>query len=348
MTTADSEAPRRRGRSTRVFLILAIGILLAVLLGILYLLWSMSTLPERQPVLANEPGVRVAFQAFGGNFGPLDHPLGVAYDRRNDKIYVTEPTVGKVLVFDGDAKNGRVFVHDESRDATALPQPLSSVNSPEGIDVGPDGLVYIADPVKNAVLVFNPDGSRVREMKFAQPIRVTVADNRLYVLLSPGTLVITDMRGNLLDRFGSQGTGPENLYGPTGAAVDSKQNVFITDSENFRLVGLNSQLKPLWDIGQPGSSDASMSARTIGLPTGIALGADNNLYVVDGMSSQILVYDRDGNPVSTALSKRGSDDNQLGLPQTIYWMKDDLFVIADQGHNRIVGFRLTPQPINPK
>jgi hypothetical protein len=28
-------------------------------------------------------------------------------------------------------------------------------------------------------------------------------------------------------------------------------------------------------------------------------------------------------------------------------MKDDLFVIADQFHDRIVGFRLHPQPMAP-
>jgi sugar lactone lactonase YvrE len=347
MTSAGTEAVERRGRGTRVLLLVAVAILLAVLIGILYLLWSMVNLPERQPVLATQPGVSVAFQSFGGAFGRLDHPLGVAYDRRNDKIYVTEPVSARVLVFDGDGQNGRMFAQDESREDSRVPAAVGTVSSPEGVDVGPDGSVYVADPVKGAVLVFSPTGRRLRAMKFTKPIRVTVAGNRLYVLTG-GTLVVTDLQGNLLNRFGTEGKGPDNLYGPTGVAVDAKRNAYISDSENFRIVALTADLKPLWSFGQPGSSESSMNARPIGLPTGVTLGADGNLYAVDGMGGQIMVFSPSGAPISAALSSRGAADNQLGLPQTIYWMKDNLFVIADQGHNRIVGFRLTPQPLSTR
>jgi sugar lactone lactonase YvrE len=346
MTTGPTETVERRGRGRRVFLLTAIIILLGVLVGVLFLLWSMVNLPERKAVLANQPGVTVAFEAFGGTFGSLDHPLGVAYDSNADKIYVTEPTAGKVVVFDGNGKNGRIFVQNESRQkGLRIPAGGPTVQSPEGVDVGADGSVYVADPGKKAVEVFTPEGHKAREMAFATPVRVTVADSRLYVLLSPGTLVVTNLQGQLLNRFGTQGTGPNNLYGPTGVAVDPQRNAYITDSQNFRLMALNTDLKSLWAFGQPGSSEASMSARPIELPTGVTLGADGNLYVVDGMGSQIQVFDRSGKAISSPLSSRGSADDQLALPQTIHWMKDDLFVIADQFHNRIVGFRLHPQPL---
>ena len=348
MASAVTEQTERGRRRTRAVLLIAILLFLLLLCGVLYTLWSTVNLPEHKPVLAQQPGVVVEFQAVSGSFGLVDHPLGVAYDRSNDKIYATEPVAGKVLVFDGDGKNGRLFVQDESRQSTATPAAGISVKSPEGIAVGPDGSVYVADPNKNAVVVFTPKGQKVREMAFAKPIRVTVADNRLYVLLSPGTLVVTDLRGNVVNRFGTQGSGTENLYGPTGVAVDAKRNSYITDSENFRLMALNAALKPIWQNAQPGSSDASMSARAIQLPTGITLGADGNLYVMDGMAGQILVFNRSGSVIAPPLSSNGSADNQLHLPQTIYWMKDDLFVIADQYHNRVVGFRLTPQPLPKK
>ena len=348
MTSAVIENTERRRKSTRVVLLTAILLFLLLLCGVLYTLWSTINLPEHKPVLSQQPGVVVEFQALSGSFGLVDHPLGVAYDRTNDKIYATEPIAGKVLVFDGNGKNGRLFVQDESRQATQTPLSGTSVKSPEGIDVGADGSVYIADPDKNAVVVFTPEGRKVREIAFAKPTRVTVVGDRLYVLLSPGTLVVTDLRGNVVNRFGTRGGAAQNLYGPTGVAVDAKRNSYITDSENFRLVALSAALKPIWQNGQPGSSDASMSARSLQLPTGITLGADGNLYVVDGMAGQILVFNRSGNVIAPPLSSNGSADNQLHLPQTIYWMKDDLFVIADQYHNRVVGFRLTPQPLQPK
>jgi sugar lactone lactonase YvrE len=345
MTTGPTETVVVRGRGRRGFILTAIFILLGVLLGVLYLLWSMVNLPERKQVLAHQPGVTVAFEAFGGQFGALDHPLGVAYDSNNDRIYVTEPTAGKVIVFDGSGKNGRVFVQNETRQkGLKVPAGGPTVQSPEGIDVGADGSVYVADPTRNAVEVFSPEGRKMRTMPYQTPVRVTVADARLYVLLSPGTLVVSNLQGQLINRFGTQGTGTDNLYGPTGVAVDSKQNAYITDSQNFRLMALNTDLKSLWNFGQPGSSDASMSARPIELPTGVTLGGDGNLYVVDGMGSQIMVFDRSGKLVSSPLSSRGSADDQLALPQSIHWMKDDLFVVADQFHNRIVGFRLHPQP----
>ncbi len=352
MTSAVNEQANPRRRSTSMVLLAAVIILLLLLCGILYTLWSLVNVPERKAVLTQQKGVVVAFQALSGSFGLLDHPLGVAYDRVNDKIYATEPVAGKVLVFDGNGRNGKIFVQDESRQTKAAQIATTTVSSPEGVDVGPDGSVYIADPVKGAVLVFGPDGHKIRQMPFAKPARVTVVGNRLYILLSPGQLVVTDLNGNVVNRFGTRsgqrGSGLESLYGPTGVAVDTNRTSYITDSENFRIIALDSTLTATWVSGQPGSSEASMAARSLELPTGITLGGDGNLYVVDGMGSRILVYNRAGQQIAPPLSAGGSGDDQLRLPQSIYWMKGDLFVIADQYHNRIVGFRLTPQPFGQK
>lgn len=352
-TTTETDHSGNRRRVILVLLILLLLILLLAFCGVLYVLYAVTNVPSHKPVLANKPGVKVAFEAFGGSFGLLDHPLDAAYG--NGKIYVTEPVAGKVLVFDDNGKNGKLFVQNEShlKGRGGLKLNQISVSSPEGVDVGPDGTVYIADPVKSAIVEFDPSGKKLRELpmfapRFAPPTRVKFVNNKLYIL-STGTMYVTDLQGNLLARYGTFGQGLNQLAGPAGLSVNKLGNVYIADMNNYRILALGPNFNMLWQLGHSASTEAQENARVIGAPSGITLsGADNNLYFVDGADSDIWVINQQGKQVSYTLSGPGEADDQLRLPTSIDWMSDNLFLISDQFHNRIVGFRLTPQPIGSK
>jgi DNA-binding beta-propeller fold protein YncE len=322
----------RQRRATRTFLVLLALLLLLLLCAALGVLLSVRRAPERNPVLTRLPGVRYEFAAFGGSFGRLDHPTGVAYDGQNT-IYVTESVQGKILVFDRDGKNGRLF---STRD--------QAVRNPTGIDVGTDGLIYVADPPNSVVFVFDSQGNKVREIKVSAATWVHVDRDRVYVL-NDATLFVTDLQGNPLGQWGSFGREVDQLATPGGVTADAARRVYIGDLGNYRVVALGPDLSRLWQVGAVALTDEAANSRPFGGPAGITVGGDGNIYFLDGVSSKIFVVDKSGKLISQPLSGPGNADDQLYLPRSIDWMDRDLFVIADTFHNRIVGLRLTPQPI---
>lgn len=344
MTTATIEATMpRRGRGVRVLLLALIGLLALALLGIAYVLYSVQHTPEHTPVVANQPGVQVAFESFGGAFGRLQHPAGVAFDRSRNRIYVTEPETGQIIVFDGNGKNGRVFVSDAKKgaaDTRAAGQ--YTVLTPTGIDVDSAGNVYVADPQKAAVLVFDPTGKKVREIRAMMPASVTVAGNRLY-MITDRTVYVTDLKGNRLGQWGTWGRAQNQLADPGAVAVDSAKNIYITDRDNYRVLSLTPALAFRWEFGHTATTEEAANARALGGPSGLTIGGDGNIYALDGLNSDIVVMDKSGKSVSIPLSGPGSADDQLYLPKAIKWMSGNLFVIADTFHNRIVGFQINPQ-----
>jgi len=330
---ASDERPVERGKGTRtrIALILLILVLLLALCGIAYVILGVVRSPERQPVLSEEPGVVWVFSSFGGDFGALSLPDSVAYDGDN-RIYVTEPLIGRIAVIDQQGENGRVFAE----------KPI--VEKPKGIDVGADGTVYVADEGKQAVVVLSPGGEAIREIPLESvPYGIAVSDDRLYIACSE-TLYVTTLEGDPLGQWGSWGRGLDNLAVAADAAVNSDGTVYVTDLNNYRVVSLNPDLARVWQYGATATTTDEHNARLLSGPYGVTIGGDGNIYFMDGLSSEIGVVDPSGKSVSAPLGGRGGAEDQFYMPKGIDWMSEDLFVIADTFHNRIVGVRLTPQP----
>lgn len=334
MTDATRGGSRKRG--TRRVLIAVVAILLLLLCGVLYVLFSMVRAPQRVPSLSKKPGVEYVWSSFGGTFGTISRPFGVAFDG-DDRIYVTEPQRGRVTVYDSNGKNARVFLQADAKN--------KDITYPNGIDVGSDGSVYVADPQLSAVVVFSPAGAKIREIKLDHaPIWVTVTRNRLYTT-DKGTLYITDLEGNPLGKWGTFGRGVNQLSYPGGIAVDPSGRIYLTDTNNYRVVGLDANLNNLWQAGKAATTEAEAKERPLGGPAGITLGPEGNPYFLDGVRSQIGVLNKNsGGWASQPLSDQGNNDDQLFLPRSIDSLGDDLFVITDMFHDRIVAFRITPQP----
>lgn len=334
MTDATTGRSRRRG--TRRALIALIVILLLLFLSVLYVLFSMLRAPQRVPTLSKKPGIEYVWSSFGGTFGRISRPFGIAFDGDN-RIYVTEPQSARVTVFDANGKNGRVFLQADAKN--------QDITDPNGIDVGSDGSVYIADPQRSSVVVFNPAGRKIREIKLDHaPIWVTVTRNRLYTT-DKGTLYITDLQGDPLGKWGTFGRGVDQLSYPGGVAVDKSGRIYMTDTDNYRVVGLDANLNRLWQAGKTATTEAEAKDRELGGPAGITLGSGGDPYFLDGVRSQIGVLSKStGAFASQPLSDQGNNDDQLFLPRSIDAMGGDLFVITDMFHDRIVAFRITPQP----
>jgi sugar lactone lactonase YvrE len=165
---------------------------------------------------------------------------------------------------------------------------------PHGGTVDREGNLWITDagsaPGKgHQVLKFGPDGKLLMTLGragvsgsgpalFDQPTDIVVAPN--------GDLFITDSHrngknnrvvhfsrdGTFIKEWGRKGTGRGELSEPHTLAMDSRGRLFVGDRENNRIViyGQNGQVLDEW--------------RQFGRPSGIAITADDTIYVADSES----------------------------------------------------------------
>lgn len=342
-----------RSRKSTVFLVAVLLLLLLLLCGLLWVYRSLSTSPDRAVVEAEIPGVQFEFGAYQytdaeGAQVSLEKPVGVAYDG-DDRIYVTEPTKDTIVVFDADGKNGRIFVKD---DRTVAKPALADylVIRPLGIDVDANGDVYVASMEKAAVVVFDSAGNKLREIPVMAPRYLHVEDGVLYVL-SKGTLYVYDTNGTEIGRWGTYGRGPDQMSYPCGVTVTKDGTILVADTNNYRIVALSPDLEPVWIFGKAAVTPEEQNARLLASPTGLALNDEGTIFMVDMLNSFIRLFNPSGGMVGDPLGEAGDLDNQFYYPTAIDFMGDDLFVIADQGNDRVLGVHLNAvgeQVISPE
>src|SRR5262249_22614188 len=89
--------------------------------------------------------------------------------------------------------------------------------------------------------------------------------------------------------------GPGQFNQPSGVAIDSKGNVYVSDTYNDRVEEFTSDGDYLTQWGAHGSGEGEFD-----LPIGIATDAAGNVYVADFGNSRIQKFGFLPTPVQTA------------------------------------------------
>ncbi|MFI3155322.1 MAG: PKD domain-containing protein [Methylococcaceae bacterium] len=150
------------------------------------------------------------------------------------------------------------------------PATQAQLNSPEGIDIGADGSLYIVDS----------ENCKIR--------RVDVNG------------IITTVVGTGECRYGGD-SGPaiqaKILY-PKDIAIGPDNSLYILETSNNRIrrVGTDGIITTVSGTGQSGySGDGGPATQAqLNYPQGIAVGPDNSLYIADCFNSRIRRVDTDG------------------------------------------------------
>jgi tripartite motif-containing protein 71 len=223
--------------------------------------------------------------------------------------------------------------------------PTVKRGNPRGLDVGPDGLVYVADTHNSRVLVYDAAGHLRRQWgsygkRPGQFIWVTgVAvdrDGSVYTCEygEYGDRVQKfDRDGRFMLQLGKFGERPGEFQRPQGIAVDRAGFVYVADAVNHRIQKLSPRGEVVLLWGGAGSGRGQLR-----YPYDVALDAAGRVYVAEYGNHRVSIFDADGHFLRI-LGRPGRGPGEFDHPWGVSVDARGLIYIADTRNSRIQVFK---------
>lgn len=173
---------------------------------------------------------------------------------------------------------------------------------------------------------------------FYGPVDMALADNGVAYVACRGGLAFfaritkINVDHEFIREIGSQGYRDGQFIWAAGIAVDSDENVYLTDDFLHRVTVFDKDGAFLRNFGKVGSGDGELKA-----PAGIKVDNDGNLLVVDAQNHRIQKFDKQGKFLSK-WGQQGSAEGQLNMPWGLYLDRDGNVFVADWGNRRVQKF----------
>lgn len=269
----------------------------------------------------------------GSGVGKFGEPESVAFD-----------SLGRVVVTDKGHMRLHVYGRHDGMplfDVGGLGSGLGALDRPNGIAVDAAGRILVVEQRNERVQVFDRDYRS-------------------------------------LGAFGSRGTGPGSFLKPMGIALDPQGRIYVTDEARADVQVFDADGGYLWRFAHDDPRLSKVESIEVHTPSGRILVCDEgrsrvNVYDLDGNfhhafgtegsgpgefgndpnavrfdgrgriyvndqgNSRINVYDADTSFLASFRSGAGGMESADGVALSERY---NLFVVADQGHNRVLAFDL--------
>jgi DNA-binding beta-propeller fold protein YncE len=273
------ETPGRRPRRKAFVLLFLLGLLATLItIALWYLLFRqpISTLPL--------PGIpQTEVPTYATAIYGAQRPAGVAVSPSGDRIYASQSEGDKtVVIFDASGNKVGTMAPPASTGANHVPVYLA---------IDPlTNEVYVSDRLAGAIYIYDRDGTYQRTFTLAEPRPGWQPLGLAFD--TKGNLYATDLSGPfqkvlVIDRTATvvRTLGEDSkLSFPNGVAVDGSGNIYVSDSNNGRLLtfGTDGQIRA--QVGR-GSGQGNL-----GLPRGLAIDGSGRVFVADSTGQGVFVY----------------------------------------------------------
>lgn len=249
-----------------------------------------------------------------GQFAPLSDtavgtgPSGIAVDSGGN-VYVADTWNHRIEKFDPAGKpltTWGSFLNLADAAAPADPDPNRKFYGPRGLAFGPDGLLYVTDTGNKRVLIFDRNGVYQRQINSGMsPSKVApaVAFDQPGELNEPigiavgadGSVYVADTNNRRIQKFDASGKAVAQWPLPAGAwepgpylepflALDSAGNLYASAPTGKAVL----KYDPTGKLLGTGKTAAGAALR---LPTGLTVGKDGAVYVVDTDANAVVKLD---------------------------------------------------------
>ncbi len=167
----------------------------------------------------------------------------VAVSPATHQTFVADAGHNRILVFSAEGTLLARWGAGEGNGAAG--SAAGSFNRPEGVAVGPDGSVYVADTGNDRVVRLSPSGAVLGQWGqtgggnggFRGPTGIGIdAAGNVYVADTNNNRVqVFDANGRWLNGWGNRGAAAGQFSQPTALAVGCEGDVYVADTNNNRV-----------------------------------------------------------------------------------------------------------------
>ena len=147
--------------------------------------------------------------------------------------------------------------------------------------------------------------------------------------------------GTLVNTVGSYGNGPGQFTLPLGVAANKHGVIFASDSANHRVEKFSPEGKFLLSFGNQDTMNGCLDS-----PEGIALLAEEKVYVADRGNNRIQVFMQRNGKFAMGFGKKGNGPVQFNGPRALAvdtaWNR---LLVTDCGNSRIQAVTLDGKPL---
>jgi sugar lactone lactonase YvrE len=221
----------------------------------------------------------------------------------NLKIYAILITVTPFYI---NAQNVSTLAGSGASGSTNATGTSASFNKPQGVVVDANGNVYVSEYSGNKIRKITPEGvvttfagsssagtsnGTGTAARFSRPNGLAIdASRNIYVADEWNHRIRKITPVGVVTTFAGSSSGSNNGTGtaaqfnkPSGVAVDGSGNLFVCDRSNHLIRKITSAgvVTTFAGSGSSGNSNGTGTAATFANPTGIAIDANDNLYITD-------------------------------------------------------------------